>query len=142
MNRDGHPSTLVARHPGNTNRLQHGVFSADRRALEPRAREIAERVLEAPHTIELDEIGAAEIGRLQALIEAVDADIAARGLTGKRGDVRAIVDLRLRASRRLAEWLDRYGLNPHARAEWAQRMASAAEFKRRLAEIDAEERGS
>lgn len=107
VNRTGHPPTLRASQPGNTNRLRHGVWSADRQALEPRAREIAERILEAPHTVELDEIGAAEIGKLEALIEAIDSDLAERGLTNKRGDARSLVDLRLRASRRLAEWLGR-----------------------------------
>jgi hypothetical protein len=122
VNRDGHPRTLQASHPENRNNLRHGVYSADKAALEPRAREIAEGILAAPHTIDLDELGAVEIGRLEALIEAIDQDLAERGLTNKRGDVRSLVDLRLRASRRLAEWLDRYGLNPHARADWAAKL--------------------
>jgi hypothetical protein len=145
MNEHGHPQTLVASHPGNQNRLRHGVWSADRKALEPRAREIAERILDAPHVGEVDEIGAVEIGRLEALIEAIDADIAERGLTGKGGNVRSIVDLRLRASRRLVEWLDRYGLNPQARAEWAAKLARpsiAERVEARLREIEAEEGSS
>jgi hypothetical protein len=139
VNEHGHPQTLVASHPGNTNRLRHGVWSADRKALEPRAREVAERVLSAPHTVELDEIGAVEIGRLEALIEAIDRDIAERGLTGKGGNARSLVDLRLRASRRLVEWLDRYGLNPQSRAEWAAKLARPSmreEVERRMREIE------
>jgi len=53
-NPNGHPETLAPAEPGNLLAAKHGVFSADRRALEPRAREIAERILEAPHTVELD----------------------------------------------------------------------------------------
>jgi hypothetical protein len=64
---------------GNVLAAKHGVFSKDRRMLEPRAQEIAERILEAPHTVELDEIGAVEIGRLEALIETIDRDLAERG---------------------------------------------------------------
>ncbi len=95
----------------------------------------------APHTAELDEIGAVEIGRLEALIEAIDSDLFERGLTGKRGEPRALIDLRLRASRRLAEWCDRYGLNPQGRAEWAQKLAGGglgAQIERRLRELEEE----
>ena len=143
MNQKGHPPTLQPSQPANRNRLQHGVYSANRTALEPRAREIAEGILAEPHVAEIDEIGAVEIGRLEALIEAIDADLAERGLTNKRGDSRSLVDLRLRASRRLAEWLDRYGLTPHARAEWAAKLArpSFAEMvEQRRREIEEESR--
>jgi hypothetical protein len=88
---------------------------------------------------ELDEIGAVEIGRLEALIEAIDRDLAERGLTTRGGNSRRLLDLRLRASRRLAEWLDRYGMTPHARAEWAARLARpsfAEEVERRLREME------
>ena len=138
-NPNGHPETLAPAEPGNLLAAKHGVFSADRRALESRAREIAERILEAPHTVELDEIGAVEIGRLEALIEAIDRDVAERGLTTRGGNSRRLLDLRLRASRRLAEWLDRYGMTPHARAEWAARLARpsfAEEVERRLREME------
>jgi len=137
VNRHGTPANLIA--PAeieNTRALRHGVYSP--RVLEPIAQEIASRILDAPHTVELDEIGAVEIGRLEALIQAIDGDLAARGLTGKGGDARTLVDLRLRASRRLAEWLDRYGMNPQARAQWAAALGSgglAAEIARRRAAL-------
>lgn len=144
-NPDGHPQTLQARHPGNTSRLRHGVWSDNRAALEPRAQEIAEGILAEPHVAEIDEVGAVEIGRLEALIEAIDADLAERGLTNKRGEARSLVDIRLRASRRLAEWLDRYGLTPLSRASWAAKLAapSFAELvaqRRREIEKEEEER--
>ena len=83
-----------------------------------------------------------EIGRLEALIEAIDAEIANRGIVNGRGQVRTLVDIRLRASRRLAEWLARFGMDPESRSTWAARMARPTlgeEINRRLAEIDAKE---
>ena len=143
-NPNGHPEplhrpSLATSSPPSTVSSRLTVARSDRRALEPRAREIAERILEAPHTVELDEIGAVEIGRLEALIEAIDRDLAERGLTTRGGNSRRLLDLRLRASRRLAEWLDRYGMTPHARAEWAARLARpsfAEEVERRLREME------
>jgi hypothetical protein len=140
MNEAGHTSTLVAAHPGNRNRELHGVYGSGR-ALAPRAAEVAEAIMAQPHTVELDQLGAEEIGRLQAMIEAIDTDLSERGLTGRRGDVRAMVDLRLRASRRLAEWLDRYGANPKGRADWAKQLADgglAEEIRRRRGAIQAD----
>jgi hypothetical protein len=137
VNREGHPETLVAAHPGNANALRYGVFSE--RLRDPRAREIADAIMEQPHTTAVDELGAIEIGKLVALLEAVDSDIAERGVTKRNGDLRAVVDLRLRASRRLAEWLDRYGLTPQGRAAWAATFAQgglAGEISRRRAELD------
>ena len=134
-----HRPSLATSSPRSTVSSRLTVARSDRRALEPRAREIAERILEAPHTVELDEIGAVEIGRLEALIEAIDRDLAERGLTTRGGNSRRLLDLRLRASRRLAEWLDRYGMTPHARAEWAARLARpsfAEEVERRLREME------
>jgi hypothetical protein len=134
VNRAGHPATLVAQGAkrGNRNALRHGVYA--RGALDQRAAEIAEAVLAAEHTVALDELGAIEIGRLEALIQAMDLELARRGLTNRGGDARSLIDLRLRASRRLSEWLDKFGLNPAARAEWTARLASggiAGEIARR-----------
>jgi hypothetical protein len=81
----GHPSTLRASHPGNTSRLRHGVWSANRQALEPGAQEIAEAILAEPHVAAIDEIGAVEIGRLEALIEAVDRDLGELALEVEAG---------------------------------------------------------
>lgn len=49
------------------------------RVLEPRVQEIFESIMGTPHVAEeLDELGAMEIARLEALIEAIDDDIAKR----------------------------------------------------------------
>jgi hypothetical protein len=92
----GTPGNLIASHPQNMNPLKHGVRSKHRRALEPRAQEIAEAILEAPHTVDLDEIGAVEIGRLEALIETIDQEIVKRGIVNRGGQVRTLVETRLK----------------------------------------------
>lgn len=38
----------------------------------------------------------------------------------------------LRASRRLVEWLDRYGATPKGRAEWARQLAEGESFAETL----------
>ena len=132
-NPEGHPSTLVHVHPGNQNATRHGVYG-DGSALEPRVQELVAAIQAEPHTAPIDELGAREVARLVAMIEACDEDIAARGLTNSKGQVRTIVDLRLRASGRLQTWLDRYGATPLARASWAKELATgglAAEIARR-----------
>lgn len=123
MNEGGTPSTLVASQPGNRNALRSGVYSRTGAPLEPRVRELAEAIMEEPHTARLDEVGAVEIAKLVAMVEAMDADLAERGLTKKNGEPRGLIDLRLRATRRLADWLDRYGMTPKGRAEWARQLA-------------------
>ena len=61
--------------------------------------------MEAPHVVELDRIAAEEIGQLVALVEAIDLDIAERGLRSRR----SLLELRLRASGRLEKWLPSSG---------------------------------
>jgi len=141
MNKDGHPQTLVHSQPGHTNPLKSGIFSRGNRVLEPRVQEIAEEILAQPFTLPMDSIGAVEIARLIVPIDAIDDDLAERGITkGKSGEARALLDFRQRFSRRLAEWLDRYGLNPLARSAWAKTLAEgglAADIARRRAEREA-----
>jgi hypothetical protein len=138
MSRENGHANLVASHPGNVHAAKHGVYSP--RLREPRAREIADEILEAPHVSGLDEIGAVEIGRLEALIETLDEAIASAGpVNARRGTVRAVVELRLRASKRLQEWLDRYGMTPKGRAEWAKdlgRRGLMETVAERLKELD------
>ena len=126
-------ANLVPSHPANINARKHGAYSSWLR--EPRAREIADAILEALHVSALDEIGALEISRLEALIETLDEAIGPAGpVNARRGTVRAVVELRLRASKRLQEWLDRYGMTPRGRADWAARLGAgglAAEIARR-----------
>lgn len=117
MNKNGHAETLLASHPGNSNALSHGVYSRAGRVLSSRAAEIADAILEEPQVRAMDEHGAAEIGRLVALIEAMDLEIEKNGLT-RRGDARSMIKLRLQASRQLQQWLDRYALTPRGRVEF------------------------
>jgi hypothetical protein len=134
VNTSGTPANLVPATTGNTNAVRHGVYSP--RSLEPRAQEVTEAIMSAAHTIGIDEVGAQEIGRLVALVEAIDADIAENGLT-RKGDARTIVKLRLQASRRLQEWLSAYGMTPKGRAEFVQSLARGklvAEIARRRQE--------
>jgi hypothetical protein len=134
VNTKGHVESLVASHPGNMHRLRHGVFSEDSRALAPRAREIADAILSSPTLSDIDAFAADEVGRLLALIEALDVEIEARGVTGRTGDARAVVKLRLSASSRLQSWLQTLGLTPRSRAELVSAAATgslATELARR-----------
>ena len=116
-------ANLIASHPENRNAGTHGVWSE--RMREPRVRELTEAILSAPWADALDEVGAGEIAKVIALVEALDAAIAERGVIGSRGDVRHLVEIRLSASRTLASWLDRFALTPRGRAEVAQTLAGA-----------------
>jgi hypothetical protein len=58
-------ANLVPAHPGNANAAKHAAWSRNGRLLEPRAQEIADALMAAPHVVELDRIAAEEIGRLQ-----------------------------------------------------------------------------
>jgi hypothetical protein len=141
MNEAGHPSTLVAAHPGNRNRELHGAYGA-RRELDPRAAEIAEALLEAaPHAIPLDTLAAQEIGSLAVLLERVDAALSDGRVENRRGQVRSLIDLRNRLSGRLERWLREFGLTPAARADWAARLAEGglgSQIRRRLEAVEAE----
>lgn len=79
---------------------------------------------------------AAELGRLVALIETLDDAIEQGGVVGTGGKPRAVVDLRLRASRRLSEQLvDKYGMTPHARAHWVSTLTHGTLGERIAARI-------
>ncbi len=121
-NPNGTPANLVASHPANANAAKRGIWSP--RLLEPRAQEIAAEIMAAPWASALDELAAVEIARICALIEAIDDEIASRGVTGRGGDVRKMIEIRLKASGRLQTWLDRFGLTPKGRADFAAVLAS------------------
>jgi hypothetical protein len=63
MNPSGRPENLRPQQFGNVNAATHGVYS--RRALAPEARAIADSLMAAPYTIEIDRLGAEEIGALE-----------------------------------------------------------------------------
>ena len=85
----GHPRTLVAAHPANGNAIRHGVYSS--RALAPRAAEVADALMQLPHVQPLDRVAADEIGSIVARLEAIDADLDARGHFG-RGGARSLLE--------------------------------------------------
>jgi len=116
VNRQGHPETLRASQAGNSNALTHGAFS--RQTLAPRARELADALLQAPHTVPLDRLGAEEIGAVIAILERIDEELLANGLTDRKGNARSLVELRVRLSGRLERWLAAYGATPAARVQW------------------------
>ena len=120
MNRKGRIENLRAQQFGNTNALKHGAFS--QRTLAPRASEIAAALMAAPHTVPLDRIAAEEIGAVVAMLEAIDDDLLAHGLTDREGDVRSLADLRVRLSGRLERWLREFGATPAARVQWVERL--------------------
>jgi hypothetical protein len=116
VNRKGHPATLRASQPGNCNALTHGAFS--RRTLEPHAREIADALLELPYAVPLDRLAAEEIGSVVVLLERIDEELLANGLTDRRGNARSLLELQGRLSGRLERWLKQFGATPAARAQW------------------------
>jgi hypothetical protein len=112
------------------------------RYLQPRAHEVAEGIMALPHVVPADELAAREVGRLEALVEAIDGELARVGMDGRGPRVSMLLDMRLRASRRLMEALDRFGATPLARARWARELAEgeslAASIARRRRAAEAE----
>jgi hypothetical protein len=139
----GHPETLVAAHPGNANRLVHGLY-AEQRDVSPKARAIAEELLTLPWAAESDWPAALEIGKLEVLIDRVDKALE-DGRVEKGDAVRALVDQRRRLSAQLERWYSLFGLAPETRSRWAARLAAgggtfADAVERRLREIQPEGR--
>jgi hypothetical protein len=126
MNSKGHPETLVAAQPGNTNALRSGVHSP--RLIEARAAEI---VAELGSAMELDEMGKIALwalGRLMAAIEAIDRDLGDRGLTDSRGKERYLLKLRERSLRQLDEATERV-LQAQARVRKNRMLDPASEVE-------------
>lgn len=103
MNKNGNPGTLVASHPGNTNAVKYGVHSP--RLIEPRAAEIVAHLTESFEFTIVQRIAVEQAARCIAIIEAIDRDLDERGLFGKRGDPRYLLNHRSRTSRELERWL-------------------------------------
>jgi hypothetical protein len=133
-----HPNLLDGAPEGNTNALRHGLYASTVEHLEPRFRELVDAIMAEPHTVDADVIGATEIAKLTAMVEAIDKDLEERGLTTK-GEARTMIDLRLRASRQLRDALAAFGFTPKARAEWLRDLASgslADDIRRRRQEAE------
>ena len=125
MNIKGHKATLVAQHPANLNAVTSGAHSP--RLIELRAAEIVD---EFELTEELDVTGKIalwELARLAAVIEAIDRDLSAKGLTDRNGKERYLLQRRERYSRRLIELSDRV-LEARARARKQKLLDSSGEI--------------
>lgn len=94
--RDPRENLLPGAAPGNRNAVRHGVYSRD--ALEPRVQELAEAIIAGAHTAPIGDLGAVEIAKLIAVLEAIDDDLSKRELTRKNGEARSFVDARNRLS--------------------------------------------
>jgi hypothetical protein len=132
-NPNGYSPNLVPAHPGNSNRLSHGAYS---RSLPPEAAALAEALMaQLPHAAESDRLAVEEAAAVAALIGRVDEALAER-IAG-RGQVRALLDVRIRLSGRLERWLTALGATPQARAALGSTVASgslAAELARTAAD--------
>lgn len=106
MNKRGHSQTLVAAQPGNKNALKTGVFSPA--TLAPRIRELELEIATRPAQEVVVEILRWEVAALTRLVEAMDQSLEEEGIRGRRGEIRALVNLRLRAGKRLCETLEEY----------------------------------
>jgi hypothetical protein len=120
------PPVVPKRGPGRP--PTHGAYArATPPAIGERAQEISALLMDLPHTVEADRLAAEECGRLAALLESIDGDIAKHGaVTGRGHAPRRILDVRARFSRELRAWLEAFGGTPASRAEWAKAMAEGA----------------
>lgn len=109
----------------NTNRLRHGLYATVTDHLEPRALELAELIAAEPHISESDHLAVVAVARLAARVEAMADDLTERGMTTKGGKSRAMLDLYVRAERRLMEGLEQLGLTPRSRAAFAKDLVKA-----------------
>jgi hypothetical protein len=103
MNKHGHPDTLVAAHPENTNAVKYGAHS--QRLIAPRASEIVAQLTESFEFSLVELIAVQEVARCIAIIEAIDRDLTERGVVDKRGNPRYLLNHRSRTSRQLQGWL-------------------------------------
>lgn len=106
MNKDGHPETLVAAHPGNANALKSGVFSQAARM--QRVHEIEGEISARDTNEVVTEVLRREVAALAALSEVMDESLANDGIRGRSGDPRNLVTLRFRLNDRLRRSLDAY----------------------------------
>lgn len=125
-NPNGTPETLT---PGtdmvnNTRALRHGLYSD--RALAPKAETVADAIMSLPHTVEIDELGAIEVGRLEARIQAIDTELDRLGMAARNARrLEWLMESRRRYSAQLFKALAEFGATPRARAAWAKDLAAA-----------------
>ena len=123
MNPNGNPASLDIAREGNANAAKYHAYSP--RLREGRARELAAQVMElSPVATSVDLIAAHELGALLAHAEAIERALEEGGpINPRRQTVRALLDIRLRVDRRIAEWTARLGLDPASRARVARDLA-------------------
>lgn len=132
-NPNGYPASLVPAPAGNLRSLKHGLYSP--RSLEPRAREIADALMEAPWLQPFDVLGVEELASLQATLEQVDRALAEkpRG-TGRKN----LLDAKVRLTREMRAWAREAGLTARSRWEFAAGMSFSERVEERVREIRAE----
>lgn len=138
-NANGTPGTLVAAHPRNENRLAHGLYSRRELELSEDARELVDWLMTMPHVTEADRLAAEHLARLDLIVSRIDVALGDGRVENRRGEVRTLLDHRRRYATELGAWLDRFGLTPKGRADWARSLASGGvmdEFRRRLSELE------
>ena len=134
MNKNGNPGTLVASHPGNTNAARYGVYSA--RLSEARASEIEQSLLQSLEFSATERIAVHQLASCMAILEAIDRDLAERGLLDKRGEARSLLDHRARILRQLERLLDKVSLAiDRQTSDERQQPAGRADYIRELERI-------
>jgi hypothetical protein len=113
MNPAGRKQNLKASHPGNRNAMKSGVYSE--RQIAERAERIEQAIPEVVGQFDGDDLAAHEVSRLLALREAIDGDLAKRGVTRRDGEVRSLLSIRLRVTSELRRWFIQLGLTPASR---------------------------
>ena len=87
--------------------------------LTPEAAQVADAIMELPHVVAADRIGAERIGMLLVQIGRVEAALADGHVESRKGAPRRLLDQHRRLNGELREWLDRFGLTPKGRSDWA-----------------------
>ena len=133
MNKNGNPGTLVASHPGNTHAARHGAYSA--RLNEARASEIEQSLLQSLEFSATQRIVLHQVASCMAILEAVDRDLAERGLLNKRGEARSLLVYRSRVSRQLERLLAAVSPAIDRQTSDARRPAARPDYVRELERI-------
>jgi len=130
VNKNGNPGTLVASHPGNTNAARHGAYSA--RLNEERASEIEQSLLQLAEFSATQRFAIRQIASYKAILEAIDRDLAERGLLNKRGEASSLLNYRARISRQLERLLDKVSPAIDRQSSDKRQPAGRAEYIREL----------
>ena len=135
MNKRGHPKTLVASQPGNTNAVRSGVHSP--RLIEARAGEIEAELRESFAFSLTERLAVRELARCMAILEAIDRDLDERGVVDRAGKPRYLLNHRARISRQLDQWLAKIeaAIERQSAAEQPQPAAGRAELVGELQRI-------